>query len=423
MNPLKRIKGTRDILPEESAIWMELENVVRRQMAVFNYNEIRTPVFEVTELFARGIGELTDIVSKEMYTFTDRSQKSVTLKPEMTAPVMRAYHENNLQAREPLSKLFYIAPLFRQERPQAGRLRQFHQFGAEFIGSYEAHADAETIILALNIFKKLQLNNLALKINTVGDALCREPYEKVLKKYLQSELKNTSPEVAERIELNPLRVLDSKDVDLQEIILNAPKLVNHLNEASQTHYNTLKAVLNDQHISYVEDATLVRGLDYYTHTVYEVTSGSLGAQNALCGGGRYNLLSRQIGGKDVPAVGFAAGIERILIALENQQINIARQSGLDVYIVSLGEKAFTASQKWLNLLRENEFKADTDFLKRSLKAQMREANRQQARFVLIMGEDELKKKVFSIKNMQSAEQQDISFDALIPFLKSSLPHP
>lgn len=420
MKQIRRIKGTKDILLNESPKWNKLENIVRQQMGLFNYHEIRTPIFELTELFARGIGELTDIVSKEMYTFFDRSENSVTLKPEMTAPVMRAFHENNLQAQSPLNKLFYISPLFRQERPQAGRLRQFHQFGAEFIGSQAPHADAETILLSLNIFKKLGLKNLDLKINTVGNSESREPYKKILQEYLRSNISNPSSEVYNRIEKNPLRVLDSKDPSLEEVIKNAPKLVDNLNEFAQQHYDTVKEILKDQGISFIEDATLVRGLDYYTHTVYEVTSDGLGAQNAICGGGRYDLLSHELSNKDVPAVGFAAGMERILMALESQHIEITDLNKLDIFIVALGDEAINQAQTWSNILRENGFSTDTDYLGRSTKAQFREANRQQAKYVLVLGDTELSQKMFSVKNMESGEQQDIAFDKVLTFIQSKL---
>lgn len=420
MNPLRRIKGTQDILPSDSAQWVALETIVRRQMAFFNYKEIRTPTFEVTELFARGIGELTDIVSKEMYTFQDRSKKSITLKPEMTAPVMRAYIENNLQAQAPVNKLFYIASLYRQENPQAGRLRQFHQYGAEFIGSDLPHADAETISLALAIFENMGLQHLELRINTVADPDSREPYKKLLQQYLRDSIRHPSPEIKQRIENNPLRVLDSKDEALSDVILKAPKLPDHLNAISKTHYETVKMLLADQQIKFVEDPTLVRGLDYYTHTVYEITSSSVGAQNALCGGGRYDLLSRQIGAKDVAAVGFAAGIERILMALQNQNTNLAQPDTLDIFIVALGDKAVNAAQAWTHTFRRENFSVETDFLKRSIKAQFREANRQNAQYVLILGENELDRKLFSLKNMESGEQKDVPFSDIINLLKNNL---
>ncbi|KAA3613201.1 MAG: histidine--tRNA ligase [Calditrichaeota bacterium] len=420
LNPIRRIKGTQDILPDESPKWAALEQTIRQQMELFNYKEIRTPVFELTDLFARGIGELTDIVSKEMYTFQDRSKKSITLKPEMTAPVIRAYIENNLQAKAQINKLFYIASLFRQENPQAGRLRQFNQFGAEFIGNGGPEADAETISLALGIFKAIGLQGLELRINSVGDAESREPYKKILQDFLRNEISEPSEELSKRIENNPLRVLDSKDPSLQEIIGRAPKLIDHLNEASSQHYQTVKNILGAQDITFVEDTTLVRGLDYYTHTVYEITSSGIGAQNAICGGGRYDLLGQEISGKPVPAVGFAAGIERILMVLESQQKDIAKPKGLDIFIVALGGEAVAKSQNWLKKLRETGYSTDTDFLKRSMKAQFREANRQQAQFVLILGENELQKNIFSVKNMESGEQQDVAVDEVLAFLENNL---
>lgn len=416
---IRRIKGTQDILPGESPKWVALETAIRQQMELFNYKEIRTPVFELTELFARGIGELTDIVSKEMYTFQDRSKKNITLKPEMTAPVMRAYIENNLQAKSQINKLFYIASLFRQENPQAGRLRQFNQFGAEFIGTDCPEADAETISLALSIFNSIGLKDLELRINTVGDAESRGPYKTILQNYLKKEIRNPSNEVSKRVENNPLRVLDSKDPNLKNIIKSAPKLLDHLNETSAKHYQTVKNILSAQNISFIEDSTLVRGLDYYTHTVYEISSSGIGAQNAICGGGRYDLLAEEISGKAVPAVGFAAGMERILMVLENQKKTIVEPKKLDIFIIALGEQALDLAQSWLMKLRQCGFSVDTDFLKRSMKAQFREANRQEARHVLILGENELNNNQFSIKNMQSGDQQVVAFDDVISFLKAN----
>lgn len=417
MKQIRRIKGTQDILPEQATNWQKLEHTVRSKMDLFNFEEIRTPVFELTDLFARGIGELTDIVSKEMYTFKDRSEKSVTLKPEMTAPVMRAYLENKLQNKTPISKLYYMAPLFRQENPQAGRLRQFHQFGAEFIGTASAEADAEIITLAISTFKALGLENLTLKINSVGDPASRAPYKVLLQNYLKEKIAEPSEAVSKRIEENPLRVLDSKDPDLQEIILHAPKLIDHLNADSARHYERVKSILNNNGIAYEEDPSLVRGLDYYTHTVFEVISSGLGAQNAICGGGRYDLLAEEISGKQVPAVGFAAGMERILMVLEAQNTLFAPPPKLDIFIISLGSDAVLEAQKWTQLLRDLGFKVDSDFLSRSMKAQFREANRQQAAYVLILGETELEKQIFSIKNMETGAQEDVAFDALIPYME------
>ncbi len=416
MKQLKRIKGTQDALPEKTVQWQALEKHIRRNMALFNFREIRTPVFEMTEVFARGIGQFTDIVSKEMYTFQDRSKKSLTLKPEMTAPVMRAYMENSLYAQAPLQKLYYIAPLFRQENPQAGRLRQFHQYGAEFIGSPAPEADAETIVLALHIFEGLGLTNIRLRINTVGDPESREPYKLLLQDYLKHNIPDPDPQVAERIANNPLRVLDSKDEKLREVIAGAPKLVDHLKEKAAEHYRSVKTQLESAGVSYSEDPTLVRGLDYYTHTVFEITSDALGAQNALCGGGRYDLLARQLGGRDFPAVGFAAGMERILMALESQGKSLARPAAPDVFLITMGQAARATMTSWLAKLRRAGLSADADFLGRSVKAQFREANRSGARFSLILGEDELNQKFFAVKDMKNSTQENVPFDSLTEYL-------
>jgi len=416
LKQLKRIKGTQDILPEKSPQWQALERHIRREMALFNFREIRTPVFEMTEVFARGIGQFTDIVSKEMYTFQDRSRKSLTLKPEMTAPVMRAFIENTLYARTPVHKLYYLAPLFRQENPQAGRLRQFHQYGAEFIGSPAPEADVETILLALHIFEGLGLKNMELRINSVGDPESREPYKALLRDYLSQNIPDPEPVVAERIANNPLRVLDSKDENLQEVIQQAPKLIDHLKESAAAHYHSVKAQLSKAGVGFREDPTLVRGLDYYTHTVFEVTSDALGAQNALCGGGRYDLLARELGDKDFPAVGFAAGMERILMALEAQGIQLAEPEAPDIFMITMGQAAREEMTPWLVRLRRAGLSADADFLGRSVKAQFREANRSGARFSLILGEDELEQKFFSVKDMKNSTQENVPFGELTGYL-------
>jgi len=415
---IRKIKGTQDILPDQSFRWQALEKQVRSGMAQYNFKEVRTPVFELTRLFSRGIGELTDIVSKEMYTFVDRSKKSLTLKPEMTAPVIRAYIENNLQAKTAVNKLYYISSLFRQENPQAGRLRQFHQFGAELIGAASPLADVEIIDLALNILENLDLKNCSLKINSVGDPESREPYKKLLQGYLLKNISAPSPEVARRIEHNPLRVLDSKDPGLGDIIAAAPKLADHLSPKAKEHYATVKNVLGKLGIGFEEDPTLVRGLDYYTHTVFEITSGDLGAQNALLGGGRYDLLTGQLAGKDAPAVGFAAGMERILMALESQDVKIADPAAMDIFLIALGGPAVARVAGFSHMLRRAGFSCDTDYLGRSMKAQFREANRQKARWVLILGEDELTGERFTVKNMATGEQTDVPFNNITNYLKS-----
>ena len=390
-------------------------------MERYNFKELRTPVFEKTELFARGIGRLTDIVSKEMYTFTDRSKKQITLKPEMTAPIMRAYIENKLYATAPVNKFYYIAPLFRQENPQAGRLRQFHQFGAETLGAAAPQADVEMIDLALRIYGQIGLQHLKLTINSVGDPACREPYKELLQDYIRPNLKHYCADCQRRFDENPMRILDCKNESCRQLNAGAPKLSQNLCADCNEHYTQVKKHLQHLQIAFEEDAHLVRGLDYYTRTVFEITSGSLGAQNAICGGGRYDLLAEELGGQPAPAVGFASGIERLLMVAEKQGLTLARPARLDVFIAALGGRARAAAPFWLSEIRKAGLRADSDLLGRSLKAQMREANRQQARFVLLLGDEELDKQRFSLKLMDKSEQTEVAFDEVISLLKASDP--
>lgn len=403
---IKAITGTKDILPNEIPNWYNLENVVKNIMNSFNYKEIRTPIFEETRLFSRGIGEATDIVSKEMYTFIDRSETSVTLKPEMTASVVRALLEHSLDKQFQLNKLFYISPMFRQERPQAGRFRQFHQFGAEALGSSSPALDAEMIILAYQILKKLGLTNFVVKINSLGIPSSRDNYKKLLKEFLTDEVENLSEESQKRYETNILRLFDSKDERDQKIMENAPLLIEHLDDESLEHFDEVKQMLLAAGIPFEVDPKLVRGLDYYTHTTFELVSGSVGSQSALCGGGRYDLLVNQLGERDVPGIGFAAGIERILLAMENEKVIPETQPQIDYYIVrlekELNKKVFEIATK----LRENN-SVEFDYTQRSVKAQMREANRLGATKVLMIGGEEYERRTAVLKNMADGSQEEI----------------
>ena len=311
----RTIKGTKDILPDEIAGWQHVESVVRRVMHDFNYREIRTPAFEQTGLFARSIGELTDIVSKEMYTFLDRSEESLTLRPEGTAAALRAYIQNNLGEQSPLTKVYYIGPMFRQERPQAGRLRQFHQFGAEALGASSPLLDVEMMALPLEIYKQLGIDHYSLKINSVGCEKCRPAYKKLLQTELRKVFSQLSPDSQVRVGQNPLRVLDSKNEKDRELTNNMPLMYKHLCEECTLHFASVRSIFDALTISYEVDGRLVRGLDYYTKTAFEITSTALGSQDALAGGGRYDLLVEELGGKSTPGVGFAAGIERLLMVL------------------------------------------------------------------------------------------------------------
>ncbi|MDH7605006.1 MAG: histidine--tRNA ligase [Melioribacter sp.] len=407
---IKAITGTKDILPDEIYKWRYLEEIVITTLTKFNYKEIRTPIFEETKLFARGIGETTDIVSKEMYTFLDRSGTSITLKPEMTASVVRALIEHSLFKKQSLNKFFYISPMFRQERPQAGRLRQFHQFGAEAIGSNNPLLDAEMIIIAYNILKKLGLKNLSVKINSIGVPQSRENYKKILREYLNDYYNDLSHDSKKRFDTNILRIFDSKEEQDQKIMANAPLLVEYLDDVSLEHFEKVKRALLNAHVPFEIDAKLVRGLDYYTHTTFEIISSSVGAQSALCGGGRYNGLSKELEGPDLPGVGFAAGIERILLACENENTINTEEEKIDLYIVTieknLSEFAFNLAVK----LRESNLSVELDYLERSLKAQMREANKFNSRYTLIVGGEEFRNGYLVLKNMSNGEQTNISVE-------------
>ena len=400
--------------------WQYVENMIRQCMDLFNYQEMRTPVFELTEVFARGIGQQTDIVSKEMYSFQDKGKKNITLKPEMTAPVMRAYLENNMSNMAALNKIYYISPLFRQENPQAGRLRQFHQFGAEAIGSNAPELDAELIMLAMYINDQLGISNLKLKVNSVGDPDSREIYILELKNYFKPLLKQYCHDCNSRYKSNPLRILDCKNKTCKELNKNVPKLVDFLNERSSKHFGMVKSLLEDNHIDYEIEPYLVRGLDYYTDTVFEITSENLGSQDAVCGGGRYDLLSEQFGGPPTPAIGFAAGIERLLLVMQAQDKLNNDENFLDVYICTMGEKASHISMTWLQKLRKLGLRVDRDFLKRSVKAQMRDAHRQNAKIVLLLGDNEIENKSFSVKDMDSGKQSEISLKDIEKYLRNHL---
>jgi histidyl-tRNA synthetase len=414
---IKAITGTKDILPSEISKWYFLENTVRNIFVNFNYKEIRTPVFEETLLFARSIGEETDIVGKEMYSFVDRSDTSITLKPEMTAGVVRAFIEHSLGKQQSLNKLFYIAPMFRQERPQAGRLRQFHQFGGEALGSKSMTLDAELIGIAFFILKGLGLKDLTVKINTMGVPEERAGYRIKLREYLEDKKNDLSEDSRKRIETNILRIFDSKIESDREIMKNAPLLIDYINDESQKDFEKVKEFLAKLSIPYEVDPALVRGLDYYTKTTFEILSGKVGSQSALVGGGRYDLLVEQLGGNPTPGVGFAAGIERILLACENENsLNIPTDK-IDLYIVQL-DKELTTEVVFMALrFRQKNLSVDFDYLDRSVKAQMREANKLNARYVLFLGGQEYKFGKVNLKNMESGEQKEFSLNAVDEMIK------
>lgn len=405
---IKAITGTKDLLYPETLKWKYLEDTVTRIFRNFNYKEIRTPVFEETALFARGIGEETDIVGKEMYTFIDRSETSVTLKPEMTAAVVRAFIEHSLGKQQPLSKLFYISPMFRQERPQAGRLRQFHQFGAEAIGSVSPMLDVEMIQMVYDILRSLGLTDLTVKINSLGIPESREAYKQKLREYLTDKKEKLSEDSRKRFDKNILRIFDSKVESDQELLKGAPLLLEHLDRESIQDFEVVKDLLRRADIPFEVDPKLVRGLDYYTRTTFEIVSGSVGSQSALCGGGRYDLLIEQLGGAPTPGVGFAAGMERILLACENENTMKVPDDKVDLYIVRIDKELTSEVFEIAVNSRRSGLSVDFDYLDRSVKAQMREANKLDSRYVLFIGGEEYKNGQANLKNMSTGEQQLIT---------------
>ena len=410
------IKGTKDLLPVDTARWREFEAVIHDTMQQWGFGEIRTPIFEKTELFSRSVGEESDIVSKQMYTFTDQSDTSLTLRPELTAPTMRAYIQHNMDREGALTKLYYMDTLFRQERPQAGRLRQFNQFGAEAIGSPHPEQDAEVIVLACAILNKLGVANPTVLVNTVGSSESRERYRSELVNFL-TPLKNELSETNQkRLKSNPLRILDTKEKKEVDLLSDAPDILHCLNSEDLHHFEKVQGFLNELGIAHERSNKLVRGLDYYTRTTFEITSPDVGAQNALCGGGRYDELIEQLGGKSTPAVGFAAGIERIILALGEKQDQTTEK--VMVYIVTASESAVASLFRLANKLRQNGISTSFDTLRRSVKAQMREANRLAATHAVIVGDDEIADSSAKVKNFKTGEQNTISMSDLVSHLKS-----
>ena len=415
---IKVPKGTQDILPEDISKWYYIEDMIKEILSKYGYKEIRTPFFEYTDLFVRGIGESTDIVTKEMFTFPDRKGRSLTLRPEGTAPVVRAYLENGMDRISKVIKLFYLGPMFRCEKPQAGRFRQFNQFGIEVIGTKSSAADAEVILTVLEVYKKLGLKNLEILINSVGCKKCRVDYIQKLKKYLKDKHDFLCSECKERYKKNPLRVFDCKKDSCKRIIEAAPVIIENLCQECESHFSEVKSYLDDQKIVFHEDPRLVRGLDYYTKTAFEIISGGLGAQNAIGGGGRYDDLVEELGGKPTPAVGFAAGIERMIIAIDQQKVEWPVEKRLDIFVAKVNEKNKDTAFRLLQKIRNTGLSADMDYSGGSLKSQMRIANKIGARYTVIVGEEELSKNMVILRNMQTKEQKEVQIDNLIDELSS-----
>lgn len=405
-------RGTKDILPGMVNGWRYVEQIIREACREFNYQEIRTPIFEHTELFQRGIGDGTDVVDKEMYTFTDRSGRSLTLRPENTASVVRSFVENKLYAEPMPLKVFYIGPMFRYDRPQAGRMRQFHQFGVEALGSESPVVDAEVIMLALTVLKKLGLKDLKLKINSVGCPKCRPQHRKLLQDYFRPHLSELCEDCQSRFDRSPLRILDCKvDAD-KPFMAGAPKITDSLCDECREHFETVKKLLTEAGVEYEVDSNLVRGLDYYTKTAFEIQYSPLGAQSAVGGGGRYDGLVEELGGPSTPGVGFAMGLERILLALEKQNLLPESKEAVDVFAVIPDEGGVADAFRCVTALRNQGLVCDMNLVPRSMKAQMKQANREQARFALIFGEEERSRGAVTVRNMADSSQEEVCFKAL-----------
>ena len=410
-------KGTKDLLPQDSYKWQYIEDTARKTANLFGASEIRTPTFEHTEVFARGVGEGTDIVNKEMYTFLDKGERSITLKPEGTAGVARAFVENGLFNSALPQKLYYITQCFRYERPQAGRLREFHQFGIEFLGSREPNIDAEAIILAKTFFDKLSVSGLTLYLNNIGCKECRPKYENALKEFLKKNLDDLCPLCKERFEKNPLRVLDCKNDDCKKITKDAPEILDYICDDCSNHFEQVKKLLDLSGVEYKINPRIVRGLDYYTKTVFEFVSENIGAQGTVCGGGRYDGLIEQLGGNNAPGIGFAMGVERLLLLMENIGVEIPNNSKVKLYIAPMGElesqKAFTLAMD----LRRNGVVTEFDHMNRGIKAQFKYADKIGAEYVAVIGSNELTQGEVKVKQMATGVETLVKFESLSDFLK------
>ena len=412
MSKLKGVRGAPDILPRESSRWQRVEDAARAVLRRYGYAEIRTPVFERTELFVRGIGEGTDIVEKEMYTFTDQGQESLTLRPEGTAPVVRAYLEHQMAAQTPLVKVFYLGPMFRRERPQSGRYRQFHQIGVEAIGSDQPSVDAEVIaLLSALMVEEFRIPDLQLRLNSIGDAACRPQIRDRLLRYMRDRGAQLCPDCQRKLQRNPLRVFDCKQEGCQRLVAEAPKPLESLCQSCADHFAQVRGLLDLLKIVYTIDDRLVRGLDYYTRTAFEVVNPRLGAQNAVAGGGRYDGLIEVMGGPSTPGIGFAIGLERVLASIPAEAAGEGVREG--VYIATVGQEAHRTGLLLLQELRHRGVRGLIDLEGRSLKGQMRQANKERVRYRLILGGDELTKRQATLRDMAKAEEQPVALDQVV----------
>ncbi|MCF6092771.1 histidine--tRNA ligase [Microaerobacter geothermalis] len=414
-------RGTADVLPGEVEKWQIIEDKARDLFHRYHYQEIRTPMFEYTELFLRGVGETTDIVEKEMYTFLDKGERSITLRPEGTASVVRSFVENKMYGNpQQPTKLYYIGPMFRYERPQAGRTRQFTQIGLEALGSDDPSIDVEVIALALSFYEELGISNLHVEINSVGCPDCRPIHREALVSHLLPYRDKLCKDCQSRLERNPMRILDCKVESCKELTKDAPSVLEHLCEDCDSHFQKVKDYLKEMGISYVVNPRMVRGLDYYTRTAFEIMETRIGAVGTLCGGGRYNGLVEEIGGPPVPGIGFALSIERVLLALEAHQVNLPIQSFLDVYLAIQTEHVKGKAVALIQKLRAAGFSADMDYMNRKMKAQIKSADRFHAKWVCIFGEEEMSRGNVLIKDMATGEQEEAAYEQVLHILKEKI---
>jgi len=412
---MQTIRGFRDILPEHIALWQKVEKEAVDLFEAFGFKEIRIPILEKTQLFARSIGEATDIVEKEMYTFADRKGDKLTLRPEATASIVRSYIQHKMYATDPVRKFFMTGPMFRRERPQKGRYRQFYQIDAEVFGVESGLIDSQLIYLLNELFKRLGLTGLSAHINSLGCPKCRPSFQKALLEFLELKKDKLCDNCLRRIDKNPLRILDCKGRDCQEAIKDAPATLDYLCNDCSEHFDLVKTTLEEQGVDFIVDKTLVRGLDYYTRTAWEILTTSLGAQSAVAGGGRYDGLVKELGGPDTPAIGFAIGFDRLVEVMEQIGEGLSN-SDLDLFIISLGNTAMKKGYLWSCELNQAGIKTDIDYRGKSLKALMKRANKFNARYVLIVGENELDQNAAVLRNMNTKDQVSIDIDTLIPEL-------
>lgn len=410
-------KGMKDVLPSQSYKWQYVEETARSVAHAFGFKEIRTPVLEHTELFLRGVGDTTDIVNKEMYTFIDKGNRSVTLKPEGTAGVARSFVENSMANDGLPAKMYYFSPAFRYERPQAGRLREHHQFGIELYGSPSPEADAEVITLVDTFYKRLGLKQVRLQLNSIGCPECRRAYNSALKEYFRPHLANMCSDCNSRFEKNPMRILDCKEEGCKKFTSGAPKILDYLCEDCKAHFKGVRELLDESGVEYEINPSVVRGLDYYSRTVFEFVSSSAGAQGTVCGGGRYDTLLEQIGGKSVPAVGFGGGIERLLMVMEAEGVNIPEQEKMRIYVAGMDEKTRKLAFRTVSGLRKCGISAECDLMGRSVKAQFKYADKSGAEYVAVIGENELISGEVNVKKMSDGTSELVKINDLSTYLK------